>query len=111
MEWLGPEKCIEITQGPALMSEPMKETEALIYDNKLWHTGDPVLTWMMGNIVKRQGRNTGSVKYYYPTKERNENKIDGGVCIIMGIGRAILHHEESAYEGMSKEEILAGMAF
>jgi phage terminase large subunit-like protein len=111
MEWLGPEKCIEITQGPALMSEPMKEVEALIYDCKLWHSGDPVLTWMIGNIVKRQGRNTGPVKYYYPTKERNENKIDGGVCIIMGIGRAILHHEESAYEGMSKEEILAGMAF
>ncbi len=111
MEWLGPEKCIEITQGPALMSEPMKEVEALIYDGKLWHNGDPVLTWMMGNIVKRQGRNTGAVKYYYPTKERNENKIDGGVCLIMATGRALAHHEESAYEGMTKDEILKSMAF
>ena len=111
MEWLGPEKCIEITQGPALMSEPMKEVEALIYDCKLWHSGDPVLTWMMGNIVKRQGRNTGPVKYYYPTKERNENKIDGGVCLIMATGRALAHHEESAYEGMTKDEILKSMAF
>jgi phage terminase large subunit-like protein len=112
MEWLGPEKCIEITQGPALMSEPMKEVEALIYDCKLWHNGDPVLTWMMGNIVKRQGRNTGPVKYYYPTKERNENKIDGGVCVIMGVGRALSHHDErSQFEDMTKDQILAGMAF
>lgn len=111
MEWLGPEKCIEITQGPALMSEPMKETEALIYDNKLWHSGDPVLTWMMGNVVKRQGRNTGPVKYYYPTKERDENKIDGAVCIIMGIGRAIVHHDESMYEGMTKEQMMENMSF
>jgi phage terminase large subunit-like protein len=112
MEWLGPEKCIEITQGPALMSEPMKEVEALIYDCKLWHNGDPVLTWMMGNIVKRQGRNTGPVKYYYPTKERNENKIDGGVCVIMGVGRALTHHDErSQFEDMTKDQILAGMAF
>jgi len=111
MEWLGPDKCIEITQGPALMSEPMKETEGLIYDGKLWHSGDPVLTWMMGNVVQRQGRNTGPVKYYYPTKERNENKIDGAVCIIMSVGRAMAHQEESAYKGMTKEEILESMAF
>ncbi|MFA5671796.1 MAG: terminase TerL endonuclease subunit, partial [Synergistaceae bacterium] len=111
MEWLGPEKCIEITQGPALMSEPMKEVEALIYDCKLWHSGDPVLTWMIGNIVKRQGRNTGPVKYYYPTKEKNESKIDGGVCLIMATGRALAHHEESAYEGMTKSQILEGMCF
>jgi phage terminase large subunit-like protein len=111
MEWLGPEHCIEITQGPALMSEPMKETEALIYDNKLWHNGDPVLTWMMGNVVQRQGRNTGPVKYYYPTKQKNENKIDGAVCLIMAIGRAYQPYEESGYEGKSKEEILENIAY
>ncbi|MBW2645114.1 MAG: terminase large subunit [Deltaproteobacteria bacterium] len=111
MDWLGAERCIEITQGPALMSEPMKETEGLIYDNKLWHAGDPVLTWMMGNVVQRQGRNTGPVKYYYPTKQKNENKIDGVVAMIMGIGRALQHHEESVYEGMTKAEILASIAF
>jgi len=111
MDWLGAERCIEITQGPALMSEPMKETEGLIYDNKLWHSGDPVLTWMMGNVVQRQGRNTGPVKYYYPTKQKNENKIDGAVAMIMAIGRAIQHHEESIFENMSKEEILENIAF
>ena len=111
MEWLGPDKCIEITQGPALMSEPMQELEGLIYDCKIWHSGDPVLNWMVGNVVRRQGRNTGPVKYYYPTKERNENKIDAAVAMIMAVGRALARQEESAYAGMSKSEILASMAF
>jgi phage terminase large subunit-like protein len=111
MEWLDPERCIEITQGPALMSEPMKETEGLIYDNKLWHNGDPVLTWMMGNVVQRQGRNTGPVKYYYPTKQKNENKIDGAVALMMAVGRAMLHVEaKSVYDKMTKEDILKRIA-
>lgn len=90
MEWTKPETCIEINQGPALMSEPMKELEAMIYSQRIWFDGDPVLTWMMGNVVKKQGRMTGPVKYYYPTKESNENKIDGVVALIMAVGRAML---------------------
>jgi phage terminase large subunit-like protein len=59
MQWLGADKCIEVTQGPANISEPMKEVEGLIYDNKLWFDGDPVLTWMMSNVIQKRGRNTG----------------------------------------------------
>jgi len=111
MQWLGVDQCVEITQGPALMSEPMKETEGLIYDNKLWHSGDPVLTWMMGNVIQKKGRNSGPVKYYYPTKEKTESKIDGAVSLIMAVGRAMLNKDGSAYEGLTKEEIMAEMAF
>lgn len=89
-------ECIEIGQGPTLMSEPMKEMEAAIYagqdprsTNQLRHNGDPVLTWMMGNVVKKQGRSSGPVKYYYPTKEREADKIDGVVAGIMALSRAM----------------------
>lgn len=95
--WLNPECCIEISQGPALMSQPMKELEALIYAQRLFHNGDPVLTWMIANIIKKQGRTTGPVKYYYPTKAKEENKIDGGVALIMALSRAMLK-TESVYE-------------
>ena len=113
MEWLGEERCVEITQGPALMSEPMKELEGLISGQQIWFDGDPVLTWMMGNVVQRQGRNTGPVKYYYPTKERNESKIDGAVALIMNVGRAMAHKDQnkSAYEGLTEEQIKERMAF
>ena len=99
MGWLGVEQCIEINQGPALMSEPMKELEARIYDQKLWHNGDPVLAWMMGNVIKKQGRNSGPIKSYYPTKQKNEFKIDGAVAMIMAISRAMLKTDTtSIYE-------------
>jgi phage terminase large subunit-like protein len=117
MQWLEPDPqnprvCIEINQGPALMSEPMKELEALIYSQGIWHNDDPVLTWMIGNVVKKQGRNSGPVKYYYPAKEKNENKIDGAVALIMDVGRAMLRKQtQSVYDGKTEDEIKKRMAF
>lgn len=105
MSWLErdpekPEVVIEVNQGPTLMSEPMKELEALIYARRIWFDGDPVFTWMMANVVKKQGRVGGPVKYYYPTKEKAENKIDGPVALIMAVGRAMLKQgmKPSIYE-------------
>jgi phage terminase large subunit-like protein len=113
-EWLGSHtvdgdevsRCVEITQGPQLMSEPMKETEGRIYSQTLWFDGDPVMTWMMGNTVRKQGRNSGPVKYYYPTKEKNEFKIDAVVALIMAVSRAMKAVETgSVYDGLSKEDM------
>ena len=92
-EW-APFECVEIPQGPAHMSEPMKELEAIIYDNKIRTNGDPVLTWMMSNVVKKQSK-TGAVKYYYPSKERDANKIDGVVALIMALSRGMTYEEEA----------------
>jgi len=98
MEWASFE-CVEIAQGPALMSEPMKELEAVIYANTIRHNGDPILAWMLSNVVKKQGRAGGSVKYYYPTKEKDAQKIDGIIALIMALSRAISHEDEtSVYE-------------
>ncbi len=91
-EWASFE-CIDVPQGPAHMSEPMKEMEAAIYAGTLKHNGDPVLTWMMGNVVKKAGRGGGPVKYYYPTKQNDKNKIDGVVAGIIALSRAMLHEE------------------
>lgn len=80
-------ECIEFPQGPNLISEPMKELEAMVYANEFWHNGDPVFTWCIGNIVKKQSRSGGNVKHYFPTKEIASNKIDSGVAAIMALGR------------------------
>lgn len=82
--------CIEINQGPALISEPMKEFEALYLDEKLHHNGDPVLAWQASNVVLRSTK----TKAYYPGKERIESKIDGIVASIMALSRAKLHEPE-----------------
>ncbi len=100
MEWMGDSRCIEITQGPALISEPMKQLEGLVYSKKIHHNGDPVLAWMISNIVKKEGRTGGPVKFYYPTKTHEDNKIDGAMALIMAVGRAMLHNSPptSSYE-------------
>lgn len=112
MEWLGENRCIEINQGPALISEPMKQLEGLIYDKKIHHNGDPVLAWMLNNVVKKEGRNSGPVKFYYPTKTSEDNKIDGAMALIMAVGRAMLNNmpKESSYNDLTYEQIMERIA-
>ena len=95
--------CVEITQGPAHISEPMKELEAIIYDGKIRFNGDPVLTWMMSNVIRKQSQ--GSVKYYYPSKERDNQKIDGVVALIMALSRAASYKEKKSVYDIRSEEI------
>lgn len=71
-------------------SEPMKQLEALVLQRRLHHNGDPVLTWMMSNVVAHLDNKDN----IYPKKERPENKIDGVVALIMALGRAMHGQEE-----------------
>lgn len=66
-------------------SEPMKQLEALVLQRRLHHNGDPVLAWMMSNVVAHMDAKDN----IYPRKERPENKIDGVVALIMALGRAM----------------------
>lgn len=76
---------MEYRQTVQNMSEPMKELEALVLQGRFHFDGDPVLTWMISNVVCHLDAK-GNV---YPRKERPENKIDGAVAVIMALGRAL----------------------
>jgi phage terminase large subunit-like protein len=64
-------------------SEPMKQLEALVLQRRLVHNGDPILSWMISNVVCHRDAKDN----IYPRKEREENKIDGVVALIMALGR------------------------
>ncbi len=64
-------------------SEPMKQLEALVLQKRLVHNGDPILSWMISNVVCHRDQKDN----IYPRKEREENKIDGVVALIMALGR------------------------
>lgn len=81
---------IEYRQTVQNMSEPMKMLEALVLSGRLHHDGNPVMTWMMSNVVAHLDAKDN----IYPRKEFAENKIDGPVALIMGLGRALLGKEE-----------------
>ena len=65
-------------------SEPMKILDSIIRSGNLKHNGDPVMTWMISNTVAKADAKDN----VYPRKERDENKIDGVVALIMALGRA-----------------------
>lgn len=67
------------------MSFPMKEVESLVLEKRIHHDGNPVLTWMLSNVVCH----VDVKENVFPRKERAENKIDGAVALIMGIGRIV----------------------
>jgi len=70
-------------------SEPMKELEALIMQKKINFTDCPILTWMFGNVVAKLDKKDN----IFPDKERQTNKIDGVVALIMALNRAMFHKE------------------
>jgi phage terminase large subunit-like protein len=79
------------------MSAPMKELDALVRDGRFHHDGNPVLKWMASNVVAK----LDNKENIFPRKERPENKIDGIVAAIMGVG-AIMQTEPT---GQAKVEV------
>lgn len=82
---------LEYRQTVQNMSEPMKELEALVLQGRFHFDGDPVLTWMISNVVAH----IDAKENIYPRKERPENKIDGAVALIAAVGMAISIEDDS----------------
>jgi phage terminase large subunit-like protein len=85
--------CVEVKPTVLSLSEPMKQVEALIRDRKLHHDGDPVMTWMMSNVVAKEDAKDN----VYPRKDRPEKKIDGFVALCMAMNRAMAADESGDY--------------
>ncbi|HDB0091444.1 terminase TerL endonuclease subunit [Pseudomonas aeruginosa] len=80
---------VDFNQTVKNMSDPMKEVEARVIARTLWHDGNPVMTWMMGNVAAK----IDAKENIYPRKENDNDpncKIDGPVTLIMAMGRALV---------------------
>jgi phage terminase large subunit-like protein len=77
---------VEMRQIVQFLSEPMKQLDALMRSGKLIHDGNPITSWCLANVTAQMDRK-GNV---YPRKERDSEKIDGAVALIMALGRAML---------------------
>lgn len=87
-EW-APFPCIEVPQGPAQFSEPMKVLEAAYLSGNLTHANDPVLNWAASNVILK----STTAKMIYPSKRTKEEKIDPIVALIMALSRAEIAHK------------------
>lgn len=77
---------VEVGATVRNFSEAMKSLDALILSGKIYHDGDPILDWMIGNVYGKKDAKDN----VYPRKIRNENKIDGAVALIMALGRDLV---------------------
>ena len=82
---------IEVRPNVPNFSDPMKMIEANVIANNLQHCNDPVLNWMMSNVVCHMDNKDN----IYPRKEVVENKIDGVVAFITAMNRALADDGES----------------
>ena len=84
---------IEVRPTVLSFSEPMKQLEALVLQGKWAFDGDPVLTWMVSNVVCHRDAKDN----IYPRKERPENKIDGVVAVLMALNRLLLDTGDTGF--------------
>lgn len=90
---------VEIAPTFRRFSEPMKKLEELVLEGRFHHTGDPVLRWMIANVicVHKGG-------LIYPTKmkgEERKRKIDGVIALLMALSRAMVATVDNLDEALS----------
>jgi len=76
---------VEVRPSVMNFSDPMKTLEGLVIAGKFHHNNDPVLTWMISNVVCHRDAKDN----IYPRKEQPQNKIDGAVALLTALNRAL----------------------
>ena len=86
---------VEIAQRAMFFTPPLIQVENLVLEKKLRHDGNPVMSWMVSNLVVKVSKFN---ELRSPTKERAENKIDGPMAMLMALGRALSTVESNQIE-------------
>lgn len=69
-------------QNIGTMNAPTKELERMVLEKKIFHDGNPITRWMLGNVSLKMDHN-GNIK---PDKAASSEKIDGIIASVMAIG-------------------------
>jgi len=77
---------VEIQQKAMFFTQVLIQIENLVKAGKLRHNGNPVMTWMVSNLVVKTSKFN---ELKSPTKDRPDNKIDGALAMLMALGRAL----------------------
>lgn len=83
---------VEMRQTSLNFTSAIIELENLVMERRLVFQENPVLTWMMSNavIAKSKFSNLRSI-----TKEKDSNKIDGIIALLLALARAMVQQEHS----------------
>ena len=77
---------VEIAQRALFFTPVLLQVENMVLEGKLKHDANPVMSWMISNLVVKISKFN---ELRSPTKEREENKIDGPMAMLMALGRGL----------------------
>lgn len=77
---------VEMRMSVQNLSAATKKLDALIAEGKIHHDGDPILTYMLSNVVGHYDRKDN----VYPVKGPDKKPIDGAIALIMALARAMI---------------------
>jgi phage terminase large subunit-like protein len=86
----------EFRQGFASMSAPTKHLEAIVLGGKIAHGGNPVMRWMVSNVMLKTDP-AGNVKI---DKSKSTEKVDGVVALVMALGEAMTGAGDDKFGGL-----------
>lgn len=96
---------IEFPHQVRTMSDPMKEIEARVLDRRLFHDGNSMMTWMVGNVTAKMDVKEN----IYPNKDRPNDprcKIDGFVALCMATGRYLITNADGSLDGFLSDPVV-----
>lgn len=96
---------VKIPKNVKTFSPAMKELEAAILSGRFHHDCNPILSWMMGNVISKADANEN----VFPRKENKFKKIDGAVALLMGISRAMVLSGEPDTNDFYDNPIMVGV--
>lgn len=80
---------VEVQQGWKSLSDPTKNLMAWVLEKRIYHLKDPVLSWMMSNVVVWRDA-AGNIK---PDKAKARERIDGVTALVNAMHLALLRTE------------------
>lgn len=83
---------VEVRQGPFTLNEPTKDFRDQVYDKKLEHSGDGLLTWAIGNAVTKQN----AQEFIMLDKAKSSEKIDPAAAVINAHVRGMVVLDDGA---------------
>jgi len=91
---------VEFSMNTSNLSEPTKKFDALIREEKIFHDGNPMVSWCIGNVVAKKDAKDN----VFPKKEIEDNKIDPAIAGIMALAGYVQYENEdqSAYDRQDK---------
>ena len=81
-------------QGYVDMNNPTKEFKKGVLGGELFHDGNPVSRWMVGNVVILRDPAANEK----PDKSKSKNKIDGVVADLMALNAALRFYDSEQVE-------------